>query len=49
MRLIFKMLLALILCSTFGCATNNSGSFDKSPCVCNFEPVNTGDYKQEGV
>ncbi|AET95623.1 hypothetical protein BG60_18450 [Caballeronia zhejiangensis] len=26
-----------------GCA-NSSNKFDKSPCACNFQPINTGSY-----
>jgi hypothetical protein len=40
----WRVLAVLVAVSLIGGCANSSNKFDKSPCACEFTPINTGDY-----
>ncbi|WP_175983228.1 hypothetical protein [Caballeronia zhejiangensis] len=40
----WRLLALLVAVALVGGCANSSNKFEKSPCACEFAPINTGDY-----
>ena len=40
----WRLLAVLVAVALIGGCANSSSKFDKSPCACEFTPINTDDY-----